>query len=87
MLSGGDVEKMEKLEELENSVEEIKNSKQNIEEAFDWNIINQNLTNTDLLVTRFAVSFQISVLLFQTPQVFLLTIVVSKNVEMFMLMK
>ena len=64
MLSGSDVETMEKLEELENRVDEVKNSKQNIEQVFDWNIMNQNMTNTDLLVTRFAVFSQISVQFF-----------------------
>ena len=53
VLSSGDMEKIEKLEDLENCVEEAKMSKRNIEQAFDWSIISQNLTNTDLLVTRF----------------------------------
>ena len=53
VLSGGDMSKIEKLEEIENRVEEAKKTKANIEQSFDWNIIYQNLTNTDLLVTRF----------------------------------
>lgn len=52
MISGGDIEKTDKLEELEIQFDELQSQKENIEQVFDWNIINKNLTNTDNLAKR-----------------------------------
>ena len=52
IISGGDIEKTDKLEELEIIFDELQSQKENIEQVFDWNIIKKNLTNTDELAKR-----------------------------------
>ena len=45
-----DVELVKELEGHERSVTELESKKDNIEQAFDWEIITKNLVTTDLLV-------------------------------------
>ena len=39
IISGGDIENTDKLEELEILFDELQSQKENIEQVFDWNII------------------------------------------------